>query len=100
MNNINIGSRIKKVRGKHNIGMTGICVGIINPHYHECDIKVKCDSAATIFFGDGNSMNVPAGHISNCTSDLWEIIIPDGHKASEYTFSELMNSLNQEMVTN
>ena len=86
-----IGTRIKKVRGRLNVGVTGIVVGgYIHPVNVEdgCDIVVKPDTVSADYWT--GKKDASPGATKSCN---WEPIIPEGSNVpSEASIHELLDS--------
>lgn len=89
---LNVGQRVKKVRGEHNLGNTGVVSSVpLAPANADigCDITVKMDNAGISCEG----VRFPAGEVCACFSDQWEPILPEGHKAGDFSYEELLEHL-------
>lgn len=98
------GTRVKKVRGRNNIGATGIVVdfeeakrdldGLLFP---QSNLAVRHDTAWINFRGQKQ----PAGKVSFSAADEWEPIIPEGHRPCEDGFvlpiEDAMTKLNTDL---
>ena len=98
-----IGTRVKKVRGRDNVGATGVvaraseCIGntceyLTRRRGGVYDFYVKYDSSPI----GGRGARVPAG-VWAASSGNWTPIIPEGHRAGEEGLcTELDNLLSAE----
>lgn len=94
-----VGQRVKKVRGKANIGVTGIVVGFdvgILAALDGYDVVVQVTSPAV-----GTKRGpCPAGTIGATRALDWDPIQPDGHKACDTDFKlDLDRLLEREGVS-
>lgn len=88
-----VGQRIKKVRGEYVGGVARVCAE--EPHHFNaiagCDITVIAEVGTNATSVMGYVVFVAPGEKADTRSADWEPIIPDGHRASEFSFTELMD---------
>lgn len=88
-----VGQRVKKVRGVANVGLTGRVTDI------EGDVLlIEVDAPFTGRYGwESTSRMFDAGEQASWPSNLWEPILPDGHRAGDFTnVQDLLDSLTRE----
>lgn len=99
MNEFKIGTRVKKMRGGTNIGLTGVVVGLdhVAPGQDhpmlepmKCilcasDIQIRFDTA---WVPKNDTKPMPPGSIGFGVAHEYEPIIPEGMKPSEFTSME------------
>lgn len=84
-----VGQRVKKVRGKLDIGNTGRVTALDALCPFGWDVRVVWDHAGPC---DDGSI-APAGEAVWMRSELLEPILPDGHRAGEDGKCELLDEL-------
>ena len=86
-----VGTRVKKVRGRYNVGLTGIVIDrYIHPLNKDdgCDMVVQPDTMSIDIWTGTSSMD--AGATKSCN---WEPIIPEGSNVpSEVSIHKLLDS--------
>lgn len=82
-----VGQRVKKVRGKLDIGNTGRVTDLDALCPFGWDIRVVWDHAGPC---DDGSI-APAGEAVWTRSECLEPILPDGHRAGDYSLSDLLD---------
>jgi hypothetical protein len=81
-----VGQRVKKVRGSHNIGLTGVVIALgdfqegLYPISENCDIQVQFD---TSWVNVANALQ-PASRAAFALAELFEPIVDDGHLKSSW----------------
>lgn len=96
-----IGTRVKKVRGYGNVGLTGVvCVG---PTVNGMTLDMSVENANMYIRMDSEWINqygskFPALTVGMSNSSNWEPIIPDGAAPSELSYQELLESLEEKGV--
>jgi hypothetical protein len=91
-----LGQPIKKVRGDHNVGVTGRVHSFARiPNY----MLVRLDAPSiSVNMKTGEVIGQrEAGSVGYTVIDHWEPILPDGHRPSEFeTLHDLLDSLERE----
>lgn len=77
-------SRLPRFTGWY--GKTGVLVDA-NVRLLGADIRVRLDQSAV----DGKGVACAAGTVYETASSQWEPILPEGHRAGDFSFSELMD---------
>lgn len=84
-----IGTRVKKVRGIKNLGLTGVVVSVPTTWtLQEGYFVVRGDTSFTTL---PNNAVKPAGAEAMWLASNWEPIIPTGHMASSYSLEQLLD---------
>lgn len=89
-----VGCKVKKVRGKRNLGKTGRILFIDSNCIQGLNLEIAMDSP----WIDNDDETRSILNLGWGKPEQWEPILPEGHKPSEYSYEQLMDSLKEKVA--